>query len=136
MLYPVISIRQPWAWAILHAGKDVENRTWNIPRKYLNRPVLIHAGRSLDKEGYIFLENFEACPLIEMPMGGIVGACIFAGENIRSRMFSPWRAEGQNQWAIERAWSVPFHPCRGQLGFFQVDYPHDVNIPKDGMACR
>jgi hypothetical protein len=24
-----LSIRQPWAWAIIHAGKDVENRTWN-----------------------------------------------------------------------------------------------------------
>ena len=23
-----LSIRQPWAWAILHAGKDIENRTW------------------------------------------------------------------------------------------------------------
>ena len=21
------SVRQPWAWAILHAGKDVENRS-------------------------------------------------------------------------------------------------------------
>ena len=23
-----LSIRQPWAWAILHAGKDIENRDW------------------------------------------------------------------------------------------------------------
>ena len=23
-----LSIRPPWAWAILHAAKDVENRTW------------------------------------------------------------------------------------------------------------
>lgn len=23
-----LSIRQPWAWMILHAGKDVENRNW------------------------------------------------------------------------------------------------------------
>lgn len=24
-----ISIQQPWAWAILHAGKDIENRAWS-----------------------------------------------------------------------------------------------------------
>ena len=23
-----LSIRQPWAWLILHAGKDIENRDW------------------------------------------------------------------------------------------------------------
>ena len=23
-----LSIRQPWAWAIIHAGKDIENRCW------------------------------------------------------------------------------------------------------------
>src|ERR1700690_1312991 len=23
-----LSIKQPWVWAILNAGKDVENRTW------------------------------------------------------------------------------------------------------------
>lgn len=25
---PVLTIRQPWAWAIVSGGKDVENRTW------------------------------------------------------------------------------------------------------------
>ncbi len=25
-----ISIRQTWAWAVIRAGKDVENRTWNL----------------------------------------------------------------------------------------------------------
>jgi hypothetical protein len=24
-----ITVRQPWAWAIINAGKDIENRTWN-----------------------------------------------------------------------------------------------------------
>lgn len=23
-----LSVRQPWPWAILHAGKDIENRSW------------------------------------------------------------------------------------------------------------
>ena len=27
-----LSIRQPWAWAIINAGKDIENRQW--PTKF------------------------------------------------------------------------------------------------------
>ena len=23
-----LTIKQPWAWAIIHAGKDIENRDW------------------------------------------------------------------------------------------------------------
>ena len=35
-----LSIRQPWAWLILHGGKDIENRTWATK---LRGRVLIHA---------------------------------------------------------------------------------------------
>ena len=37
-----LSIRAPWWWLILHAGKTVENRDW--PTKYRG-PVLIHASK-------------------------------------------------------------------------------------------
>lgn len=36
-----ITIKQPWAWAIIFAGKDIENRSWYT--KYRG-PLLIHAG--------------------------------------------------------------------------------------------
>lgn len=38
-----ITVRQPWAWAIMHGGKDVENRTRNIAGSYRG-PLVIHAG--------------------------------------------------------------------------------------------
>src|SRR4051794_40815165 len=38
-----LSIHQPWAWAILHAGKAVENRSW--PTRHRG-PLLVHASRS------------------------------------------------------------------------------------------
>lgn len=37
-----LTIRQPWAWAILH-GKDRENRSWPPPKYHL-RELAIHAG--------------------------------------------------------------------------------------------
>jgi hypothetical protein len=40
-----LSIRQPWAWAILHAGKRIENRDWRSC--YYRGPILIHASKSV-----------------------------------------------------------------------------------------
>lgn len=42
-----LTVRQPWAWAIIHGGKDVENRSRNIAGSYRG-PVAIHAGVSVE----------------------------------------------------------------------------------------
>lgn len=41
-----ISIKQPWASLIAHGIKDIENRTWKCPQKYLGQRILIHASSS------------------------------------------------------------------------------------------
>jgi len=46
-----LSIRQPWAWAILHAGKRVENRDWKHPPTYRG-PLLIHAAKGCTMDEY------------------------------------------------------------------------------------
>jgi hypothetical protein len=38
----VLTVRQPYAWAIIHGGKDVENRVRNIAGPYRG-PIAIHA---------------------------------------------------------------------------------------------
>lgn len=45
-MYPAITVRQPWAWAILHAGKDVENRPWAPTYR---GPVWIHASANQER---------------------------------------------------------------------------------------
>jgi len=40
----VLSVRQPWAYAILRLGKDVENRSTNLAGTYRG-PVAIHASK-------------------------------------------------------------------------------------------
>lgn len=44
-----LTVRQPWAWAIVHGGKDVENRSRNIAGTYRG-PVAIHAGLAFDTD--------------------------------------------------------------------------------------
>jgi hypothetical protein len=43
-----LTVQQPWAWAIVHGGKDVENRTqaWGY-----RGPLAIHAGQRLSERG-------------------------------------------------------------------------------------
>lgn len=38
-----LSVKQPWAYLIASGIKDIENRTWKCPQKYIGQRVLIHA---------------------------------------------------------------------------------------------
>ena len=38
--------QQPWAWAITHAGKTVENRVWAPPAALIGQRLAIHGGRT------------------------------------------------------------------------------------------
>lgn len=46
-----ITIKQPWASLIVSGLKDIENRTWSCPKKYLGKRVLIHAAKTSVKKG-------------------------------------------------------------------------------------
>lgn len=45
----ILTVRQPWAWAIIHGGKDVENRVRNIAGDYRG-PIAIHVGLQHDHD--------------------------------------------------------------------------------------
>lgn len=69
-----LSIRQPWAWLVLHAGKDVENRTCSTC--YRGR-ILVHAGLQLNRDAYAWVaEHFPHLQLPaprELQLGGYLG---------------------------------------------------------------
>lgn len=44
----VLTVKQPWGFLICAGIKDIENRTWKCPQKYIGQRVLIHA--SADKK--------------------------------------------------------------------------------------
>ena len=121
-----LSVRQPWAFAILTGYKPVENRT----RRHSHRgPCLLHAGKIEEKQDVIpvlrrlaeesgetldhWVERYRA----QAAFGAIVGrmtvaACVDAHE-------SPWFT-GPHAFVIESP--APLHPVSlpGQLGFFDV----------------
>ena len=56
-----LSIRQPWTWAILHAGKTIENRSWATDYR---GPLLLHAAK-----GCTALEYEDGVEAIEDAVG-------------------------------------------------------------------
>lgn len=57
----IVTVRQPWAWAIVHGGKDVENRLRNIAGGYRG-PIAIHAGKAFDDAGW---DHRALAPILE-----------------------------------------------------------------------
>ncbi len=118
-----LSIQQPWAWAILYAGKRVENRTWHS--RYRG-PVLIHAGLKVDKDSIEDLALEIAAVPEPRPIayrGGIVGTATVV-DCVRSDAVPV----GQEGWANGpwcfvlddvRPLEKPI-PLKGALGFFDV----------------
>lgn len=121
-----LSLRQPWASAVVLGGKDVENRT--RPTKFRGR-VIIHAGLQLGMPGWDWdqinwdLEQLTGGPL---PRGGFIGEVDIVNclsiEDWRTRETepNPW-AFGPYCWVLENAIAYPEPiPGKGALGFFKV----------------
>ena len=123
-----LSIRQPWAWMILNAGKDIENREWCTG---LRGRILIHASKGMTAEEWDYAWNYSPsprhpnpCPMVSfdtIPRGGIVGSVEIV-DCVR-RHPSSWFF-GPYGFVLRNPIVLPFIPCRGQLNFFDV--PEDV----------
>lgn len=127
------SVRQPWAWLIVHNHKPLENRT---RRTHYRGLIAVHASLQFDHAGYAWVKQNH--PHIKMPApeeferGGVVGefeivACIEPGDaKLLTSRDAPWYMPAEPPaksfaWILENAAPFRFMPCRGQLGFFEVD---------------
>lgn len=122
---PALSIRQPWAWLIVNAGKDIENRCW---RTNYRGPMLIHAAKGCTREEYDDALDFalDIKGAIQMPdresieRGGIIGYANLV--DCVSASLSPWFV-GEWGFVLRNVMPLPFTPCKGSLGFF---YPQQL----------
>jgi hypothetical protein len=104
-----LSIKQPYPHHIFNDGKDVENRDW--PTKGRGW-FIVHAGVSkseIDKD-----DERE----MAMPRGGVVGMARIV--DCVTEMDSRW-FYGKFGFVLRDAFPLPLIPCRGQLGFFNLE---------------
>lgn len=131
VIYPVLTVRQPWAALIVLGLKNIENRNWRLPEKYTGVAVLIHAAAKPVFDLFAFEREMNGCGMCVLPMrapaavksGCIIGAVVFGGcvPNYGKPPL-PWcDASSKYWWFIRKAavLTVPAIPARGRLGFWK-----------------
>lgn len=122
-----LSIRQPWAWLIIHGGKDIENRSWHT--KHRGR-FLVHAAQGMTKHEYRTARDYARGCGVEIPAlrdlecGGIIGSVVLADSRDTSQ--SPWYM-GEKAFLLVDPKPLPFVPLKGRLNFFEV--PDELVTP-------
>lgn len=122
-----LSVRQPWAWAIIYAGKDIENRTWRQPNPGLKfrGTVCIHASTGMTREEFDSAVDDIECAARdldripharEMVRGGIIGV-VDVVDVVRSSRSEWWC--GPVGLVLVNPRAIDPIPCKGQLGFFK-----------------
>jgi hypothetical protein len=117
----VITVRQPWAHAIIHGGKDVENRSWGT----LHRgPVAIHAGMAVDSSPKAL--QVPSPPMTLIPRGAIIGVVDLV--DVVTDSTSKWvdLEAGEFQWVLENPRSIEPITHTGALGLRTL--PEDVEM--------
>jgi len=119
-----LSVRQPWAWAIIHGGKIIENRSLgSIKAGNMDcRTICIHAASAMKRDEYDWavwrLERHGvACPRPDiLTYGGIIGTVDVV--DIITESDSEWFG-GQAGLVLENPKAIEPIPAKGTLGYFR-----------------
>ena len=111
-----LSIRAPWAWAIFHQGKNIENRS---RRTHYRGPLVIQSSLTKDPKAIAWLRRHGFKFPDAFPTGYLVGV-VEVVDCLDKVPRSLW-ASGPFCYVLARprAFSKPIR-WRGQLGFFGV----------------
>lgn len=117
-----LTVKQPWAAAIAHGPKRVENRTRPIPPAHVGTQILIHASAAED-DNALPREMVRQWP---QHFRAIVAVATLAGCHRDEGCCRPWGFPDTWHWELAdvRALQHPPRPVRGQLGLWTV--PDDV----------
>ena len=137
----VLSLRNPWAALVVHFGKHIENRRWSTR---FRGEFLIHAAKGMTRrefdEAYEFARPVlgDSLPTEErlrsmLQFGGIVGHARVVdvvppcgGNASRCRCQAAlsfgrsWHMAEQFGFVLADVTPLPFRPCKGALGFFEL----------------
>jgi hypothetical protein len=136
-----LSVRQPWAWAIIYAGKNIENRGHvAITKGGMKRGrIAIHAAKGMTREEYVHGYDFMRSLAIVCPpagalvRGGVIGSVEVL--DIVTKSSSPWFF-GPRGLVLRDPRPCEPRPCSGALGFFDwiesgaIERPLKWMLPK------
>ncbi|MEV6133189.1 hypothetical protein AB0M05_41425 [Streptomyces violaceusniger] len=124
-----LTLWQPWASAVAHLGKDIENRTIRTRHRGL---LLVHAGLDTDREAKQRLMPGET-----LPKGAIVAVARIAGaHNECDGSCSRWAEPGRWHWQLADVQPLTRPvPAKGKQGMWipTTDLLHRV---ADALPAR
>jgi hypothetical protein len=130
-----ITLYRPWAGAIAHLGKDIENRSWQCPLP-VGDWIGIHAGAKWDEDAADWIQRttYQDVSESDHPQG-LVAIAEFLGNTNDSD--SPWKIEGQVGWKLGRviALDAPIQ-CRGQMKLWNIPECDRQNIHQQIQQSR
>lgn len=134
-----ISVRQPWAWAIIHGGKDVENRN-KAPigtHQLIGHRIGVHAAKGMTQQEYEHAREYMLklgvdCPRPnELLRGGLIGSVRLT--DVVSERPSRWFF-GPRGLVIDQPEACQPIAGPGQLGWFGFKPAGAFDEPKPWMT--
>lgn len=115
-----LTLKQPWLWAMLCVGKDVENRTRPLPQHLVGVPIALHAGKEVDLESFNVMVALARRPLMhDLHPGMILAVAVFGASVTTSKspwFFGPYGYPVLELTVVEPVAHVGFH-----RGFWRLD---------------
>lgn len=149
-----LSLLQPWAWLIVQPDperlefplKDIENRTWNLPKSFeLPQRIYVHASLTWNDVAFeimrevIFQKNIDVPIKEELAFGAIIGEVTIMGSTTLPWPYNPWFV---GPYGFELMYPRPYDTpilCRGQLKFWtppqEIMEPRYVIVDFDECEC-
>jgi hypothetical protein len=112
-----LTIRQPWAGAIAHQTKRVENRSWKLPAKYEGARILIHAAAQRDRFAVVYGPHLDV-------YSAVVGVATLSGCHWSEdgTCCGPWGFDRAYHWTLADVIALPEPvPAKGRLGIWTPD---------------
>ena len=116
-----LTVKAPWAWAIIHAAKDVENRTWSTAYR---GPLAIHAGVVCTRTyhtwaaGWMAAIDVDTPPLDELAKGCVIGT-VEVVDCVRDSG-RRWGMSGNWHWILRDPKPCQPRFVRGSLSFWTL----------------
>lgn len=145
-----LSVRQPWAWAILHAGKRLENRSQAaIDHGMKEGLICLHAAKGMSRDEYESGRDFINAainrtnyPDIEVPKpcdlvrGAIIGTMYVSGvaKSAEDVDHNPWFM-GPRALILRQVEAIEPIGSVGALGYFAWGYDGRIDEPKPWMTA-
>lgn len=158
MEYKALTVKQPWSFLICSGIKDIENRTWKCPQKYIGQRVLIHASgdKKLNLSTLTREQYNDACdkfdwnsttvkPVDRWDRSAIIGSveivdCVINHPSIWAEKSNPisfdeygYPLEYEKKiynWVVADPilFEEPILNVKGKLGFWDYDLPEEYEI--------